>query len=188
MNADQFRLAFARKMAALKPQGDSSREWTSGIYPVLYEVGTEAGLDVNCKPFEHKGQPVGNRELLLVDFMYFPHRLDTDGYIYYQPIVVIKHENNWDYCSKRDDFWKVCLFASRLRVFIGYCSTKAEAEKQAKELTEFYQRHELAQLPDAETMIQVSWPEAVGQEWIVWLLKGRDPTWQFVSEHAGDIR
>jgi hypothetical protein len=167
-------------MAALKPHG-YWKEWTSGMYPVLYEIGAEAGFYVHCKPFEYNGKRVGDRELQYVDFMYFPNRPDPDQYIYYQLAVVIEHENNWDYFSKREDFWKVCLFVARLRIFLGYCGNKAAAEMQAKQLTEFYHQHAMTQLPEGETLIQISWDEASGQDWIAWLLRGQEPGWELVS-------
>ena len=40
------------------------------------------------------------------------------------PAVVIEHENDYPYNAKFHDFWKLCLFAAPLRVFIGYCKTR----------------------------------------------------------------
>jgi hypothetical protein len=118
MDAKAFAHKLVEKVMLLQPQGYGA-QWTSGMYPVLYEIGFEGGFYVHCKPFDYKGTHVGDRELHRIDFMYFPKVFDPDGYIYYPPAAVIEHENNWDYCSKRDDFWKMCIFTSPLRVFIA---------------------------------------------------------------------
>ena len=75
--------------------------------------------------------------------MYFPKIFEPKGYIYYHPTVLVEHENNRDLSSKQGDFWKVCLFTSPLRVFIGYCSGKAIAIDHANKLCEYYLKYRM---------------------------------------------
>jgi hypothetical protein len=143
MDGRAFYRAMVHKIENLRPEGNSSREWSSGMYPVLYGVGIDAGFEVNCKPFDYNGARVGDREIQNIDFMYFPKIFEPKGYIYYHPTVLVEHENNRDLSSKQGDFWKVCLFTSPLRVFIGYCSGKAIAIDHANKLCEYYLKYRM---------------------------------------------
>jgi hypothetical protein len=110
--------------------------------------------------------------------MYFPKIFDPDGYIHYPPAVVIEHENNWDYYSKRDDYWKMCLFTSQLRVFMGYCANETTARDQGRQLAKLYSDHDMKQIAGGETLILISANSAAGKNWLSWLLTGDSHDWQ----------
>lgn len=177
MDATTFAHNLVEKIALLQPKGYGA-QWTSGMYPVLYEIGIENNFFVQCKPFDYRGARVGDKELLTIDFMYLPNTFDPDGYIHYPPVVVIEHENNWDYWSKREDFWKMCLITSQLRVFMGYCANEATAREQGRQLAKLYSDHDMKQIVGGETLILISADRSAGTSWLSWLLKDGRHDWQ----------
>jgi hypothetical protein len=162
MNSIDFVTSFDRKMKALQPTG-WSKQWSEGMYQVLYQVGREAGFWPCCHPFEYEGERVGEREINNMDFMYFPGRpYEPTGDFSWQPDVVIEHENTWSWEGKIDDFWKLCFYLAPLRIFIGYTQSESEARDTAKRLTEFYNARRFRQLP--ELTIRRFWRGSSGQK------------------------
>jgi hypothetical protein len=152
------------------------------MYPLLYEVGIEAGFEVNCQPFSYKGSLVGWQELQEIDFWYLPREYESDGWhIFRQAAVLIEHENACDFNSKREDFLKLCMFASKLRVFMGYCHKEAEADEHARMLMSFYDEHKYEQLADGETLVMISWDDVAPQEWIAWVIRGVGNSWERIG-------
>jgi hypothetical protein len=176
VNAGTFVCAVVDKARLLQPKG-YGKQWTVAMYPLLYEVGQDAGFEVNCHPFEHNGISVGYGEYHNIDFWFSERNYDTDGYIYRNAAVLVEHENNWDFESKRYDFLKLCMFIANLRVFMGYCERREQAEEQAKRLVDYYNDHELKQITDGETLIMVSWDDVAPHEWIAWSVRGGGRCW-----------
>jgi hypothetical protein len=165
MDAFAFTGEFFSQIAQREPQG-YGKQWTQEMYPVLYAVGAEAGYVVRCQPFpfpQPNGAPVGDGEIQNRDFMYFqtpdtPDKADVEDY--HQPCVIIEHEIAWNLYSKIHDFWNMCLFCARLRVFIGYCKNAEEAEGQARALRDIYDAGEIQQVSGGQTLILIA-----GDEW-----------------------
>jgi len=180
VDANAFYQSLVQKCTTHQPEGYGA-VYTRAIYQVLYEIGIDAGFCVNCKPFEHLASPVGDREVMTIDFMYFAQKFAPDGYTYSPPEVVIEHENEWEFQPKLDDFWKATLFISPLRVFIGYAKDKDTAVEHAARLTEAYREYGMRQLAGAETLILISWNDANQCEWIARSLAGSGSEWRVLE-------
>jgi hypothetical protein len=180
MTAADFLSGLFGKLQGVRSVG-AGKQLTELMYPILYEIGREAGYEVNCKPFEYRGESVGYKELSDIDFMFQLPHYDADGWIRFLPDVVFEHENALDFPAKRADFAKACFCVAPLRVFVGYCKTKAEAEEQAEQLARHYSDHKWRQLVDGETLILISWNGASGDDWIGLSLRGESSKWQPIS-------
>ena len=130
--------------------------WTNKIFHILDAIGKEWGYDVGCHPFTYEGNKLGNKEYLLLDCVYRPTTESDDGYLWEQPKVVIEHENEERYEAKKEDFYKLCLFAVPLRVFIGYCLSTEKLNLQMSKMIAFYDSSGFQQVSNGETLIMLA--------------------------------
>jgi hypothetical protein len=177
MKAEEFLERITRVLRTSPPQEVEGAQWTAEMARVLRNVGEGAGLKVCSKD----GQSAGWGEYRL-DFTYWPDKLEpiegrSEPGIYFPPLVVIEHENGLTFREKVDDFFKVCLYASPLRVFIGYSRAKLGTHSpgdEADRLVRFYDVHDWRQASEGETLLLLrDWPDrAKDLAWQVRVLRG----------------
>jgi hypothetical protein len=174
MNTKQFLAALRQNIGTPEPDV-YGKKWTDFIYPILYQIGVDAGFSVDCKKFTYKGKDKGNGERFGFDFMYTPSD-NPEG----PPAVVIEHENCWDYPGKEHDFSKLCLVVAPLRIFIGYCGeNKSDAVKHADKLRMLYSSRGMRQITGGETTILLSW-DVEPTPWMGWSVIGEN-SWSAIE-------
>ena len=199
MKARTFRDDFNELARSLRAETQDEDEWTRLVTGALASIARKHDYHARSKGFgkgkwdwtEHDGHLVMTGEFKWIDVAYFSRelryataRVEKRREIlarkrHWKPLAFIEHENEATEEKAIEDFWKVCLFAVPLRVFIGYGTNAQHAEEIGAKLQSCYGDFEILYPPGAETLMLMGFKSRDDKDYKWW------GTWNCVRLHEG---